>query len=89
MNIEIDQNINENSFLDATIKAKIEAEEELNKNGGQSNTIWKNKFMNSAFYKNYQQHLVQRQEKKAELEKKVEELNQVKSEYQTLKEKYL
>ena len=50
MNIAIDQNINENSFLEATIQAKIEAEEEMLKNGGSSNTIWKDRFMNSQFY---------------------------------------
>ena len=49
----IDQHINENSFLEATIQAKIEAEEEISKNGGESNNIWKNKFMNSEFYKKY------------------------------------
>jgi predicted KAP-like P-loop ATPase len=53
------------AFADASVNARLEANEEIQHMGNrisyaQNNEIWKQKFTNSQFYRDYNQHLVER-----------------------------
>lgn len=81
------------AFAEASVQARDQADDQIKQskrlvNYAENNEMWKKNFMASEFYKSYQQHLVQADQKEARKQQNLKTIAQMKGDYNTLAQNY-